>query len=159
VILPKLIIGEYPTPEDAGWLQSAHGVTAVVSLQDDADLASKGLHLASLVAGYRAHGLEFERFAIGDCDTDALRAQLGTVVHVLDGLLRRAERVYLHCNAGMNRAPTVAIAYLHARRGLTLLEARDLVKQRRHCVPYMSVLEAHFREGKSPEEIEGENSR
>lgn len=152
VILPQLIVGEYPTPEDAGWLQSTHGVTAVVSLQDDADLASKGLRLPELVTEYRARGLSFERIAVADCDTDGLRAQLETLLHVLDRLLRRGERVYLHCNAGMNRAPTVAIAYLHAHCGLTLLEARDLVKQRRSCVPYMSVLAAHFGDRESKED-------
>src|SRR5262249_59435644 len=47
-IRPGLVIGEYPTPEDAAWLRDEHGVTAVVSLQDDADLASKGLRLVAL---------------------------------------------------------------------------------------------------------------
>jgi len=45
----------------------------------------------------------------------------------------------------MNRAPTVAIAYLHTIRGFALRAARDLVKQRRACVPYMQMLEAHYR--------------
>ena len=57
------------------------------------------------------------------------------------------DRVYLHCNAGMNRAPTVAIAYLHVHHAMSLGAARDSVKQRRHCVPYMRVLEARYRSG------------
>ena len=44
----------------------------------------------------------------------------------------------------MNRAPTIAIAYLHVHRGLGLHAARDFLKQRRHCVPYMTVLEARY---------------
>jgi protein-tyrosine phosphatase len=44
----------------------------------------------------------------------------------------------------MNRAPTVTIAYLHTHHGLSLVEARDFVKQRRHCVPYMLDLEAVY---------------
>src|SRR5919198_541847 len=91
VIRPGLLVGEYPLPEDAAWLRDEHGVTTVVSLQDDA-----------------------------------------------------GERVSLHCNAGLNRAPTAAIAYLHVREGLSLEAARDEVKQRRHCVPYMRVLEVYF---------------
>jgi len=45
-ILPELLIGEYPRVEDLAWLRDVHGVTAVVSLQDDADLASKRLRAA-----------------------------------------------------------------------------------------------------------------
>jgi protein-tyrosine phosphatase len=144
VILPDLLIGEYPTPGDAEWLRAAHGVTAVVSLQDDADLSSKGLRLADLERAYRAQMLRFHRVPVPDGDSHLLAGQLGRIVGVLDELLSGAERVYLHCNAGMNRAPTAAIAYLHVHHGLTLSEARDFVKRRRHCVPYMLVLEAYF---------------
>ena len=145
VILPNLLIGEYPTPDDAEWLRTAHAITAVVSLQDDADLASKGLKLADLERAYRAHAVRFHRVPVPDCDSQGLAAQIEGVVDLLSDLLIQNERVYLHCNAGMNRAPTVAIAYLHAYHGLSLHEARDFVKGRRSCVPYMLVLEAHYK--------------
>src|SRR5438034_1055496 len=54
VIRPVLLVGEYPLPEDAAWLRDQHGITAVLSLQDDADLASKGIELH---AAERARGL------------------------------------------------------------------------------------------------------
>jgi len=139
-----LLIGEYPTPEDAGWLRDEHGVTAVVSLQDDADLASKGLRLSGLERAYGTHGLAFHGIPVPDGDEELLARRLGDIVGLLGRLLDAGERVYLHCNAGFNRAPTAAIAYLHARGGLALAEARDLVKQRRPCVPYMRVLETYF---------------
>jgi protein-tyrosine phosphatase len=144
VILPDLLIGEYPTPQDAEWLLATHGITAVVSLQDDADLASKGLRLRELEHAYRQHGLHFHRIPVPDCDNDILAARLDESVTLLRALLTSGRRVYLHCNAGMNRAPTIAIAYLHAEHGFSLVDARDFVKERRHCVPYMRVLEAHF---------------
>jgi protein-tyrosine phosphatase len=75
------------------------------------------------------------------CDDQALAVRLSDIVALLGELLCAGERVYLHCNAGMNRAPTVAIAYLHRHHSMSLSEARDFVKQRRHCVPYMLVLE------------------
>jgi len=141
VILPGLLVGEFPTPADAAWLRSEHGVTAVLSLQDDFDLASKGLKLAELEHAYRTHALHFHRLPVPDCDDQALALRLGDIVALLGELLRAGERVYVHCNAGMNRAPTVVIAYLHRHHGMSLSEARDFVKQRRHCVPYMLVLE------------------
>lgn len=144
LILPNLLVGEYPTPDDACWLRAAQGVTAVVSLQDDADLASKGLELADLERAYRAEQLRFHRIPVPDCDNEILAARLDDIVGVLDSLLRAGDRVYLHCNAGMNRAPTAAIAYLHAHHAMALRAAFDFVKQRRHCVPYMRVLEARY---------------
>lgn len=139
---PALLVGEYPTPDDAGWLRDAHRVSAVVSLQEDADLAAKGLSAAALEQAFQAHGLGFHRIPVPDGDNQALAARLGGIVALLARLLAAGERVYLHCNAGFNRAPTVAIAYLHVHEGLSLGAARDLVKARRPCVPYMDVLEA-----------------
>jgi len=141
VIRPALLVGEYPTPEDAAWLRDEHGVTVVVSLQDDADLASKGLRLAALERAYREHGLAFHRIPVPDGDDRNLAARLGEIVALVGEVIDAGGRVYLHCNAGFNRAPTAAIAYLHAHEGLSLDDARDLVKQRRHCVPYMRALE------------------
>jgi protein-tyrosine phosphatase len=143
-ILPNLLVGEYPTPGDAAWLRTVQGVTTVLSLQDDADLASKGLELVEIERAYQAHALRFHRMPVPDCDNEVLAGRLDAIVGLLDELLSRGERVYLHCNAGMNRAPTVAIAYLHTCHDMPLTAARDFVKERRSCVPYMRVLEAHY---------------
>src|SRR5262249_58882216 len=118
VIRPALLVGEYPTPEDAAWLRETHGVTAVVSLQDDADLASKGLRLLALERAYARHGVGFHRIPVPDGDAAHLAARLDQIVTLLGRLVDTGERVYLHCNAGFNRAPTVAIAYLHVREAL-----------------------------------------
>jgi protein-tyrosine phosphatase len=59
-------------------------------------------------------------------------------------LIGAKERVYLHCNAGLNRAPTLAIAYLRAHGGMSLNEALAHVKRRRSCGPFMTVLEDYF---------------
>ncbi|HUI27271.1 MAG TPA: dual specificity protein phosphatase family protein [Candidatus Kryptonia bacterium] len=144
LIVPGLLVGEYPTPDDAEWLRRTHGVTAVVSLQDDADIASKGLRVEQLANAYQQHGLRFHRLPVTDCDIEMLALRLDAIVALLDELLTEGGCVYLHCNAGMNRAPTAAIAYLHRHHDLSLAAARDFVKQRRHCVPYMSVLEARY---------------
>lgn len=146
-IVAELLVGEYPTPADAGWLRAAHGVTAVVCLQDDGDLLSKGLREGELAAAYRSHDIVFDRVPITDCDAGMLAARLDAAVALLTERAVAGHRIYLHCNAGMNRAPTVAIAYLHLRHGLPLAAARTWMKQRRTCVPYMSVLEARYGSG------------
>ncbi|HSV07770.1 MAG TPA: dual specificity protein phosphatase family protein [Candidatus Binatus sp.] len=144
VIRPDLLVGEYPNPEDVAWLRDTHGVTSVVSLQDDADLASKNLVLRELERVYRQERVTFHHMPIPDGATEVLAERLPAIVTLLVELVARGERVYLHCSAGMNRAPTVAIAYLHVQEGLPLAVARDDVKARRHCVPYMRALEARY---------------
>src|SRR5213076_3164093 len=104
VIRPVLLVGEYPVPEDAAWLCDQHGVTAVLSLQDDADLASKGIEIRALERAYREHGLVFHRIPVPDGDDRHLAARLGDIVALLDRLTDAGECVYLHCNAGLNRA-------------------------------------------------------
>ena len=139
-----LAIGEYPTPEDAPWLRSSPAISAVVCLQDDADLDRKGLSLPALQRAYAAHGIGFHHVPVPDGDGDRLVARLDETVALVAGLIARGERVYLHCNAGLNRAPTVAIAYLHVHHGQALAAACEMVKAQRPCVPYMRLLLEHF---------------
>ncbi len=146
-IASGLLIGEYPVPHDAAWLRAVHGISAVLSLQDDADLARKGLELGELERAYGAHGLQFTRIPIPDGDGAALARELDAAVDLVAGLIEQGERVYVHCNAGLNRAPTIAVAYLHVHHGHTLQAACALVKAQRPCVPYMRVLEAYYAAG------------
>src|SRR5262245_52953752 len=143
-ILPTLLIGEYPRVEDVAWLRQEFGISAVFSLQDAEDLAVKGLSLPALASAYRQQQIEFRRVAVADFDCDSLDKALPSALETLHELAHAGQKVFLHCNAGCNRAPTVAIAYLHNHRGMTLHEARDYVKERRACGPYMEVLYRYF---------------
>jgi atypical dual specificity phosphatase len=147
VILDHLRVGECPGADDVQWLRAAHGVNAVVSLQDDADLLHKNLRLSELTAAYRRHGVAFHRLPVADGDAAMLAARLPEALDLLHGLLSNGASVFLHCNAGLNRAPTVAIAYLHVHAGYALRAARDHVKARRACVPYWSLLVQRYGDG------------
>ena len=150
IVPDRLLVGEYPTPQDAAWLRDEHGVTAVVCLQDEDDLAAKRLELAALERAYRAAGIAFRHLPVRDGDVPALAARLPAILAEIDALLGGGARVYLHCNAGFNRAPTAAIAYLHAHQQLGLHDAWSLVKQRRSCAPYRRALELCFSGGSTP---------
>lgn len=143
-ILPSLLLGEYPRVEDLPWLKRDLGVSAVVSLQDDDDLANKGLSLELLGDEYRSLGVDFRRRPVADGDAKAMDEALLPLVEEVHALLEAGHRVFLHCNAGYNRAPTVAIAYLCRYRGARLQEAAALVKQRRACVPFTTILSKRF---------------
>jgi len=143
-ILPTLFVGEYPRVEDVAWLKQEIGISAVFSLQDADDLAAKSLSLPGLVTEYRQWHIEFRRTPVADFDCQSLEKALPSALNVLYSLTQEGHTVFLHCNAGCNRAPTLAIAYLHLHHALTLDEARDFVKARRPCGPYMEILYQYF---------------
>jgi atypical dual specificity phosphatase len=144
LIVEHLYVGEYPTHDDADWLHATLGVSAVVNLQDEMDLAAKFLRAAELQASYGNRGIAFHHVPIPDGDAVKLVAALAGLVVLINNEILAGGCVYLHCNAGMNRAPSVAIAYLHAGQGMPFGEACKLVKARRSCLPYIKALEAHY---------------
>jgi atypical dual specificity phosphatase len=144
VISDELLVGEYPGQADIGWLKDTYGITAVHNLQDDDDLRMNGLDAALLRDEYDAQGIEYVRTPIQDGSADAMAERLEVALHDLRELVDSNGRVYVHCNAGMNRAPTLAIAFLRAYRQMSLDEAMILVKKQRACGPFMTVLEDYF---------------
>ena len=70
-----------------------------------------------------------------------MRRKLRAAVGVLDGLLRAGHVVYVHCNAGINRSPTVAVAYLHWIEKWELMAAYAHVISCRPCDPYVQEIE------------------
>jgi protein-tyrosine phosphatase len=143
-ITEHLLVGEYPRLSDIEWLKDEHRVTAIHSLQDDEDLRINALDAAALREVCARHGVRLVRTPIQDGSSDDMAERLAAALGALAELLGARARVYLHCNAGLNRAPTLAIAYLRAHGGMSLNEAMAHVKRRRACGPFMTVLEAHF---------------
>lgn len=140
----RLLIGEYPTPDDVAWLRDVHAVDAVLSLQDDFDLTYKSIDAAALARAYEEAGIPLRRIGIVDGDSEDLFASLSRILEALHGLVEDGKCVYVHCNAGFNRAPTVAIAYLRAHHGLSVEKAHAEVKARRACAPYLTVVRRYF---------------
>jgi len=143
-ITDHLLVGEYPRESDIEWLAGEYRVTAIHNLQDDEDLRINDLDAAALRAACARHGITLVRTPIQDGSADDMAVRLEAALRDLEALMRKPERVYLHCNAGLNRAPTLAIAYLRANAGMSLNEAMAHVKRQRACGPFMTVLEDYF---------------
>jgi len=137
-------VGEYPRADDIEWLRNEHRVTAIHNLQDDEDLRINALDIALLRENSARHGIKLVRTPIQDGSADDMAERLPAALDDLSALVAAGERIYLHCNAGLNRAPTLEIAYLQARGGMSLDEALAHVKKRRSCGPFMTVLEDYF---------------
>jgi len=135
-ISPDLVVGSRPDAgADARLLRGQLAVTAVLSLQTDADLARRGEDWAAVAAHYRAAGLVADRLPITDFDAGDLRHRLPEAAERVERLVRTPHRLYLHCTLGLNRAPTVAIAWLAWHRAMPLARAWQQVTAARSCEP------------------------
>lgn len=130
--------------EDAQHLRSL-GIDRLLSLQTDADLASRGLRWPVVWQMLMAQGIRAERHPIIDFDAKDFARQLGGAVTALQDLLTVDDPVhpphaYVHCTAGINRSPSVALAVLARRMGfdaaLALLESAHP-----GAVPYKDAVE------------------
>ncbi len=136
-ISPRLFVGSCPTGKaDIDRLKEA-GMTAVVNLQTRSDLAYLQIDWPRLETLYRTAGIEIRRVPIEDFNRDALRQNLSKGVEAVDDLMQNGHTVYVHCSAGVNRSPSVIIAYLHWIEGWGLDEAAHHVMSRRFCDPYL----------------------
>ena len=55
-----------------------------------------------------------------DFDPHSLRNILPRAAAIVHERLQRGDRLYVHCTAGLGRAPAVCIAYLYWFQGMTL---------------------------------------
>jgi len=122
-IAQGLWFGSCPrSPEDILALRQL-GITGLVSLQTDGDLGSIGLSWQLLWKFLMQQGITPNRVPIEDFNERALRNGLEAAVSAVHDFRTAGHVTYVHCTAGINRAPTVAIAYLIAHGGLDLEEA------------------------------------
>ncbi len=136
-----IFVGTYPqTPEDMRHLREKLGVTAVLCLQDDGDFHALGIRWDLVERAYKEHGIKAVREPVEDFSRRKLLKRLPAIVATLRDLIVEGHVVYLHCTAGLNRSPTVAIAYLHNHTGKSVVEATEQVTAARQCFPYEDVL-------------------
>eukprot|EP00898_Chlorokybus_atmophyticus_P007055 jgi/Chlat1/7350/Chrsp59S09142 len=148
-VLPDLVVGSCPQwAGDIDHLAQNEDVRLVFCLQEDKDLEYV-LIRKSLIPLYfrldmgqvqhrawqRGDVLHY-RHPIKDFDANSLRHNLPQAVATLHALHQiTGGTMYIHCTAGLGRAPGVALAYMNWLRGYTLKEANELLQQVRPCNP------------------------
>lgn len=143
LIWPHLYFGSCPTgPEDIIRLQSEYGITAVLNLQSDADRCLYGLDWNRLAACYCRLGIELRLFPIQDKSEADLTRKLGPCIIAIDDLLEEGHTVFVHCNIGNGRSPTVVTAWLYSTIGTDLAAAARHVQNCRPCEPNLNVIRA-----------------
>jgi len=126
---PQLYFGASIQPADLPRLHRA-GITAVLSLQQpDVDLPRTAVERMRAACEPR---ILFRNLGIQDYDPDAVIAALPATLPSLHALISDGRVVYVHCSEGINRAPSVALAYVvHHER----LDVDAALADLRRCDP------------------------
>lgn len=141
-IRPDLIVGScLQSPLDVDKLRKI-GVKTVFCLQQDSDLEYFGVDIRAI----QDYSLQFKdivhcRAEIRDFDAFDLRLRLPAVVSKLHKLINCNGGVtYIHCTAGLGRAPAVALAYMFWILGYSLNEGHRLLQSKRACFPKLEAI-------------------
>lgn len=136
-ITDNLIVGSQPQkPEDIDHLKQEESVAYILNLQQDKDIEYWGIDLKPIVERCQVLGIRHKRRPAADFDPDSLRSQLPKAVSLLEWAISEGKgKVYVHCTAGLGRAPAVAIAYMFWFRGMKLDAAYDMLTSKRPCGP------------------------
>jgi protein tyrosine phosphatase (PTP) superfamily phosphohydrolase (DUF442 family) len=146
-VIPHLFVGAAPLADDDFQQLKALGVTAILSLQTEGD-GQEGAIERERSAAVEA-GISFTNLPVTDFDRLELRWKLPKCVATVERILAGGDTLYVHCTAGVNRSPTVVVAYLHKSLRWSLEEALEYIRAYRDCCPDEDVIRranSHFGE-------------
>ncbi|CAN1858297.1 Phosphoglucan phosphatase LSF2, chloroplastic [Linum perenne] len=137
LITDNVIVGSQPQkPEDIDHLKHEENVSYILNLQQDKDVEFWGIDLQSIVTRCRELGVRHMRRPAVDFNPDSLRSILPKAVSSLEWAVSDGKgRVYVHCTAGLGRAPAVTIAYMFWFCDMNLNTAYDTLTSKRPCGP------------------------
>jgi len=142
--LHGIIVGScLQQPSDVETLKK-EGVGIVFCLQEDKDMAHFSLDIAPIQQRAGELGIAHIRHPIRDFDPLSLRQHLPDAVRRLAAEMakRPTEVAYIHCTAGLGRAPGVALAYMFWVKGLCLDDAYAQLFELRRCHPQLGMIRA-----------------
>ncbi|KAL3342715.1 hypothetical protein AABB24_026645 [Solanum stoloniferum] len=141
-IRPDLIVGScLQTPEDVDKLRSI-GVKTIFCLQQNPDLEYFGVDIEAIREYANKCGdIEHLRAEIRDFDAFDLRLRLPAVIRKLNNAINRNGGVtYIHCTAGLGRAPAVVLTYMFWVQCYKLTDAFSLLMSKRPCFPKLDAI-------------------
>lgn len=116
-------------------------ITSVLSLQSDDDFLTHRINWTKLQSAYQYNDISVQRFPIIDFDESDLAKNLAAPIKALDSLLAVGHTVYVHCNAGVCRAPATVLGYLCHRRGMSIEQGLEYIRRNRpQANPYQSAV-------------------
>ncbi|KAK9811671.1 hypothetical protein WJX72_008047 [[Myrmecia] bisecta] len=135
-IHPNLICGSQPrNPQDIDQMKHHLGVDKILNLQQDKDLQYWNVDFQALQKRADDHGIPLIRRPARDFDPHSLRTMLPSVVQAIEQALAEEQTLYVHCTAGLGRAPAACIAYLYWFGDMSLDQAYKHLTDIRPCGP------------------------
>ena len=119
------------TPADLDRIGERTGVSAVLSVQHDDCLAHWGIEYGRMRRHGTKLGLHMARSPMRDFDVAEQRRKLPRAVAALADLQACGHRTYVHCTAGLGRAPLTVLSYLVWIEGRSPQEAIELIHRGR----------------------------
>lgn len=129
-----IFIGAYPQHEEDAKILAKNGITAVLNVQTDIDLKHRQIDIVKLEEVFARYKIKLVHYPIHDFNAEDLAKKVRGGAKCIDELINEGRIVYVHCTAGMGRAPSTVIAYLVIYKKFDLTDAYDLVKENRKVV-------------------------
>lgn len=127
-ITPRIVVGSCPMkPANLAQIKAATDVTAILSLQHDDCLAYWNIDYTEMVAQSKTLGLQLVRSPMRDFDVADQRRKLPLAVAALAHLQAQGHHTYVHCTAGLGRAPLTVLGYLSWVEGWSQEEAIRMI--------------------------------
>jgi len=118
-ITPTIIVGTCPMDaRDIARIRDEAKASAVLSLQHDDCLKYWSIDFQGLMVAARRSGITLARQPIRDFDVQDMRRQLPSAIARLAHLQSAGHRTYVHCTAGLGRAPLTVLGFLTLVEGL-----------------------------------------
>jgi hypothetical protein len=131
-ITPRILVGSCPmTTADLDRIGAEAGASAVLSVQHDDCLAYWDIDYPEMRTHGENVGLRMARSPMRDFDISDQRRNLARAVRTLADLQSNGHRSYVHCTAGLGRAPLTVLSYLVWIEGLSAEEAIGLIHRGR----------------------------
>lgn len=137
-IREDIVVGSCPmTAEDIDRIREHTKATAILSIQSDQCRAAFDINYEEHQSHGTGRGLVMINAPMRDFDPRHQRQRLPDAVRALHRLLDARHRVYVHCTAGINRAPLTVLTYLTFVEGMSIEEAMRLIHDARpEAAPY-----------------------
>uniref|UniRef100_A0A7S1T9U4 Uncharacterized protein n=1 Tax=Compsopogon caeruleus TaxID=31354 RepID=A0A7S1T9U4_9RHOD len=143
----NVVIGPYPQSKEDVDIMAQADVRAVVNVQTDGDFEKRKIDWAAISRAYEEHDIWVGRIQIIDFDGEDLQRHLKRAVEELHHFICHGRKTYVHCTAGMGRAPAVVVGYAVKYRGMDADAALAYIKQyRKVAAPNMSAIHQAIRD-------------
>ena len=109
----NISLGQYPQLEKDTQKLADAGITGVFNVQTEIDHAHRGVNWPKMLEYYAARGIKAVHFPIHDFNEHDLTSKIFEAAKVLNDMINnQGLNVYVHCTAGMGRAPACVLVYL-----------------------------------------------